>query len=70
VLLKSSGISKDDVLGNSEAVLDCLNFNDQLNKNTDPSGGGGTRTSSYPEEKQVNLRKCVYDDCCRGPSVP
>jgi len=61
VLLKSSGITKEDVIDKPDIVLDVLSFNDKFQKNQEqlrsppPSNPG----SSFPEDKPQTLNELI-----------
>jgi protein-serine/threonine kinase len=50
-MLKTSGISKTDVINNSDVVLDVLNFNDQYQKQTEK---GMAKPGIKPQPKASN----------------
>jgi len=61
--LKSSGITKGDVVGNSEAVLDVLKFNDRMKKH-EPAAGRAMDDEVMPlpqKELQLSLKELTSD---------
>lgn len=57
VMLKTSGITKDEVMDKPEIVLDLLNFNDKLQKNQEAVKPVPPPQNSYPEDKPQTLSK-------------
>lgn len=60
-MLKSSGITKDEVVDKPEVVLDVLNFNDQFNKQQ-ATVAKPLPPQNYPEDKPMSLNDLISKD--------
>jgi len=58
-VLKSSGIKKEEVVSNSDAVLDVLKFNDRMNKNDYPSRDIDDKPSLPQNEGNLSIKDLV-----------
>lgn len=60
-MLKTSGITKDEVMAEPDAVLDVLDFNDKFQKQqkTAPLAPISNSTADYPEERPMSLTELI-----------